>query len=207
MMYAFDGIAPVMPIENTMKHPEKFLGKPFVALIAMSTVTTIYTIIGFFGYARYGAETEGSITLNLPIGDWSGTTGQFLIGFAIIFTFGLSFYVPMEIIFKKLKNKISSHPLLYERAIRTGILLCMFGLALVVPDVGTFVSLVGGFFSSTLAILYPALIDTVYRQSHENFGVFKWKLGKNILLMLFALVVMVYGTILSVKDVVDSYRN
>lgn len=207
MMYAFDGIAPVMSIENTMKNPQKFLGKPYVALIVMCTVTTMYTIIGFFGFARFGADTKGSITLNLPIGEWSATTGQILIGFAIIFTFGLSFFVPMEIIFKKLATTISSRPLLYERLIRTGILLCMFCLALVVPDVGTFVSLVGGFFSSTLAILYPALIDTVYCQSYEGFGFLNWKLWKNIILMVFALIVMIYGTILSVKDVVDSYRS
>lgn len=205
-MFAFDGIAPIMPIENTMKQPEKFLGKPYVALIALSIVTIMYTFIGFFGFARYGEKTEGSITLNLPIGEWAATTGQCLIGIAIICSFGLYFYVPMEILFKKIEHKISSRRYLYEKLIRTGILLCMFGLALVVPDVGQFINLVGGFFSSTLTIFYPALIDTVYCQTHGGFGTLNWKLWKNILLMIFALFVMVYGTILSVIDVVDTYR-
>jgi len=33
----------------------------------MSGVTLVYIMLGFLGYVRYGAETQDSITLNLPV--------------------------------------------------------------------------------------------------------------------------------------------
>lgn len=35
----------------------------------MFTVVALYSIIGFFGYVRYGDAVKGSITMNLPDGE------------------------------------------------------------------------------------------------------------------------------------------
>lgn len=67
VIFAMEGIGVVMPVENSMKRPEQFLGCPGVLNIAMSTVVVLYAIIGFFGYLRYGEETSGSVTFNLPV--------------------------------------------------------------------------------------------------------------------------------------------
>jgi solute carrier family 36 (proton-coupled amino acid transporter) len=37
--------------------------------IGMGFVIGMYTLIGFLGYLKYGTETKGSITLNLPVED------------------------------------------------------------------------------------------------------------------------------------------
>jgi solute carrier family 36 (proton-coupled amino acid transporter) len=37
--------------------------------IGMGFVIAMYTLIGFLGYLKYGTETKGSITLNLPVED------------------------------------------------------------------------------------------------------------------------------------------
>ena len=63
-----EGIGTVMPLENSMKKPQHFLGCPGVLNTAMITVVVLYAVIGFFGYARYGDLVEGSVTLNLPPG-------------------------------------------------------------------------------------------------------------------------------------------
>lgn len=42
---------------------------------------------------RFGDEVRGSITLNLPEGDWMGDTAKLLMAVAILFTYGLQFYV------------------------------------------------------------------------------------------------------------------
>lgn len=57
-----------MPVENSMRKPEQFLGCPGVLNTAMGTVVCLYAIIGFLGYVRYGDNVEASITLNLPEG-------------------------------------------------------------------------------------------------------------------------------------------
>lgn len=67
VIFAMEGIGVVMPVENSMKNPEHFLGCPGVLNCAMGTVVVLYATMGFFGYLVYGNETSGSITFNLPV--------------------------------------------------------------------------------------------------------------------------------------------
>lgn len=66
VIFAMEGIGAVMPVENEMKKPQHFLGCPGVLNTAMVTVVVLYTVIGFFGYVRFGDTVQGSVTLNLP---------------------------------------------------------------------------------------------------------------------------------------------
>lgn len=60
----------VLPIENKMKTPKDFPGLDGVLNTAMVIVTCLYTAVGFYGYMKYGADVESSITLNLPTDNW-----------------------------------------------------------------------------------------------------------------------------------------
>lgn len=61
-----EGIGAVMPVENEMRNPARFLGCPGVLNTAMLTVVALYGSLGFFGYVKYSDGIKGSITLNLP---------------------------------------------------------------------------------------------------------------------------------------------
>lgn len=66
-LFAFEGIALVLPLQNAMKNPDNF-SKPFGVLnVGMTFVTAIYIVVGGVGYWQYGEETQGSLTLNLPV--------------------------------------------------------------------------------------------------------------------------------------------
>ena len=65
-----EGIGMVMPVENNMQNPENFLGRTGILVKSMTLVTILYTLLGVFGYLRYGDAIRGSITLNLPIDEW-----------------------------------------------------------------------------------------------------------------------------------------
>lgn len=65
-IFAMEAIGVVMPLENQMKTPQNFVGFCGVLNKGMSGVTLVYILLGFLGYLRYGNETAGSITLNLP---------------------------------------------------------------------------------------------------------------------------------------------
>lgn len=65
-IFALEGIGVVMPLENNMKTPTHFIGCPGVLNTGMFFVVSLYASVGFFGYLKYGDETQGSITLNLP---------------------------------------------------------------------------------------------------------------------------------------------
>lgn len=206
VLYAMDGVGAIMPVENTMKKPQEFLGKPSVLLMAMGSMIVLYFIIGFFGYVRFGETTQDSITLNLPTSEWSAITGQAMIGFAILSNFGLSFYITTEILFNKISDKIEQSRNMSEIAIRTFILIAMVSVGLAVPDIGLFVSLIGSFYSSSCVVFVPALLEIIFLQSYGGFGSGNWKLWKNVLLMLFSLATFCTGMFLSIKGIVESYQ-
>lgn len=68
-VFALEGIGVVLSLENDMKHPTHFIRCPGLLHIGMCFVTLLYAVVGFCGYLKYGDKAEGSITLNLPIGE------------------------------------------------------------------------------------------------------------------------------------------
>lgn len=66
-IFAMEAIGVVMPLENQMKTPRNLVGICGVLNKGMSGVTLVYILLGFLGYLRYGTDTQGSITLNLPV--------------------------------------------------------------------------------------------------------------------------------------------
>lgn len=65
-IFAFEGISLVLPLQNAMKEPQKFSMLAGVLNIGMTIVTFIFISFGFIGYWKYGEDTQGSLTLNLP---------------------------------------------------------------------------------------------------------------------------------------------
>lgn len=55
-----------MPLENEMKTPKSFGGSTGVLNKSMILIVILYVVMGLFGYLKYGPDSKGSITLNLP---------------------------------------------------------------------------------------------------------------------------------------------
>lgn len=55
----------ILPVENAMKNPEKFLGVFGVLNISIVFLIIINCLMGFFGFLRYGEDTLATITLNI----------------------------------------------------------------------------------------------------------------------------------------------
>lgn len=65
-IYAFEGISLVLPVYHEMRNKSEFTPWNGVLNTAMMLVAVMYFSIGFFGYLKYGNDSEASITLNLP---------------------------------------------------------------------------------------------------------------------------------------------
>lgn len=79
---------------------------------------------------------------------------QILIAIAILFTFGLQFYVPMDILWRKMSHTVPvQHHNLVQISLRTGIICVMGGVAMAVPNLEPFIGLVGAIFFSILGML------------------------------------------------------
>ncbi|KAL1396184.1 hypothetical protein pipiens_001242 [Culex pipiens pipiens] len=74
---------------------------------------------GFLGYVRYGDQAEGSITLNLPVEEIPAQAVKILIALAVYCTFGLQFYVCLDIAWVGIKDKFTKRPTLVNYTMRT----------------------------------------------------------------------------------------
>lgn len=206
-IFALEGIGVVMPLENNMKTPQHFIGCPGVLNIGMFFVVCLYASTGFLGYLKYGDETSvGSITLNLPQDEPLAQSVKVMIAVAIFFTYALQFYVPMEIIWKALKNNFSeSKRNLSNYAIRISLVVITVVLAILIPNLGGFISLVGAVCLSMLGLIFPATIDLVTFYEEPGLGKYNWRLYKNLFLILFGLVGFITGTYVSIIEIINDY--
>ncbi|KAL9918115.1 proton-coupled amino acid transporter-like protein acs isoform 1-T1 [Glossina fuscipes fuscipes] len=203
VIFAMEGIGVVMPVENSMKTPQHFLGCPSVLNMAMLIVVTLYATIGFFGYITYGSEVRGSITLNLPYGAPLADAAKILMALAILFTFGLQFYIPNDILWSKIKHKFDpkSHNIA-QILLRTGIILISGGVAAAIPNLEPFISLVGAVFFSLLGIFVPSFVETAFLWPN-HLGCFKWKLIKNVILCILAILALIAGATASIIEIIN----
>ncbi|XP_076264051.1 proton-coupled amino acid transporter-like protein acs isoform X2 [Rhynchophorus ferrugineus] len=205
-IFALEGIGVVMPLENNMKTPQHFIGCPGVLNTGMTFVVILYASTGFFGFLKYGEETEGSVTLNLPQDEILAQSVKIMIAVAIFFTYALQFYVPMEIIWKALKNNFSADKQNFANyTIRIVLVILTVVLAILIPNLGAFISLVGAVCLSMLGLIFPATIDLITFYENPGLGRFNWRLYKNIFLIVFGLVGFVTGTYVSIIEIIESY--
>ncbi len=65
----------------------------------------LYCNAGFWGYLRYGDAVEASITLSLPREPLYDTV-KLMYAAAVIFTYPIILYVPIEMLWPKIKSKL-----------------------------------------------------------------------------------------------------
>lgn len=65
-IFAFEGIALVLPLKNAMKKPKLFSRPSGVLNVGMVFVASLFLTVGFVSYWKWGELVKGSVTLNLP---------------------------------------------------------------------------------------------------------------------------------------------
>jgi proton-coupled amino acid transporter len=99
-MFAFEGICLVLPIAESMKHPEQFNR---VVEIGVLVVAAIFMSIGTLGYFALGSKVETNIFLNLPTNP-AVSAIQFFYAIAIMLSFPLCVYPAIRIIEQSIRN-------------------------------------------------------------------------------------------------------
>ncbi|KAK6636476.1 hypothetical protein RUM43_010137 [Polyplax serrata] len=207
-IYAFEGIGVVLPLENNMKTPQDFGGWRGVLNTGMVIVACLYTAMGFFGYLKYGdAVAIGSITLNLPQNEILAQSVKLTMALSIFLSFGLQLYVPVGIMWPFLKSKFQSdNAQKYgEYVLRVSLVLLTFGLAIMIPNLGAVISLVGAASSSTLAIIFPPLIE-IMTFWDSDLGKYNWILLKDILIVVFGVLIFGIGTYVSLANIIAPFH-
>ncbi|XP_050082423.1 proton-coupled amino acid transporter-like protein CG1139 isoform X1 [Anopheles aquasalis] len=207
-IYAFEGIGMVLPLENNMKTPEDFGGWSGVLNTGMVIVACLYTAVGFFGYLKYGEAVKGSITLNLPGDQLIAQLVRIMMALAIFFSYSLQFYVPMSIINPYIRRNLQTvqSRQIGEYLARVALVLFTFLLAAMVPNLGAVISLVGAVSSSTLALIFPPLIEIVTFWPN-GLGRHYWVLWKDIAIMVFGILGFIFGTYTSIAQILNPDLN
>ncbi|CAG4983604.1 unnamed protein product [Colias eurytheme] len=154
------------------------------------------------GYIKYGEEVLGSITLNLPQDDILALSAKILVAVAVFFTYCLQMYAPMDILWSRISSRISqSYHNITQILLRTLSVTLTVILAVAVPDLELLIGLVGAIFFSTLGLLIPVVVQTVYKWD-KDLGKWYYILWKNCLLLLSYLTVLISGCYSAISQII-----
>lgn len=80
-------------------------------------------------------------------------------------------------------------------------------MAVAIPNLDLFISLVGALALSTLGILFPAFFETVAKWNKVSGGAKAFMIFKNILIGILGVAGFFVGTSLSIKDIIKTYLD
>ncbi|KAI5060723.1 hypothetical protein GOP47_0025143 [Adiantum capillus-veneris] len=186
-IYAFEGVALVLPLESSMKERKKF-GR--VLGLAMACISTSYITFGLLGYLAFGDETLDIVTLNLGLG-WKTTAVKLGLCIGLFFTFAVMMFPVYQVMEQRLLRRRSN--MLLRASVVLAVALC----AVAMPHFAVFLSLVGNSVCCGLAFVVPALCHI--KASREDIS--KSILALDYLIIGFGLAYGVWGTISSLQDV------
>lgn len=134
-----------------------------------------------------------------------GQSVKLMIAVAIFFTYSLQFYVPMEIIWKNVRHWFGAKKNLAEYSIRVALVIMTVCIAIAIPNLGPFISLVGAVCLSFLGLIFPSVIETVTFWDRPNgLGRFNWILIKNVFLICFGILGFLSGSYVSILDIINN---
>ncbi|RMZ80715.1 hypothetical protein DV738_g2573, partial [Chaetothyriales sp. CBS 135597] len=93
-IFTFEGVGLIIPIQESMKHPNKF---PVVLGTVMVIITILFTSIGALSYAAFGSKTKTVVLLNLPQDNKMVNVVQFLYSLAIVLSTPLQLFPAIRI--------------------------------------------------------------------------------------------------------------
>ncbi|CAG9130323.1 unnamed protein product [Plutella xylostella] len=203
-LFAMEAVGVILALEYNMQQPKKFLGIAGLFNIAMLIILFLYTVVGVCGYLKYGEDIKASITLNLPASHKKAQASKLIIAISIFLTFPLQNYVAWQIIWQKLKKRVKpSLSKIADYSLRVILVLIPWGFALALPKLGPFISLVGAFCLSILALILPAWLEACAWWDEKGArGVFR-KL-KDLIIGVIGTFCLVAGVITSIKEITES---
>lgn len=203
-LFAFEGIGVVLPIENKMQKREDFF---WVLDLSMALVATLFISMGFFGYITFGDDILPSVTLNLPKLPFYVLVK---LGYtsAIFFTYFIQFYVPMEILIPPLKRGLAKGCTTgIDIFMRTAMVTLTCALAITIPQLDNFISLIGATAAAALALIFPPIL---YTMCFWKYNISKFEIIKNITISTLGTIGAITGTWLSIEAIIvgfEKHRN
>jgi proton-coupled amino acid transporter len=135
-----------------------------------------------------------------------------MFAIAIFISYNLQFYVAADILWPRLcrssaylqsmRKNLSSAARLWalEHIFRSALIVLTFCLAVTIPRIDLFISLIGSFSGSLLATIIPSVMDMIVFWPTCDYP--KLKLAKNVMIILFGLYLLFAGTWISIGNII-----
>ena len=94
-IFAFEGIGLIIPVQDSMRHPEKF---PLILGLVMIVVTGLFITMATIGYLAYGSDIDTVILSNLPQSNIAVNLIQLFYSLAIMLSTPLQLFPAIKII-------------------------------------------------------------------------------------------------------------
>ncbi|KAL2001391.1 hypothetical protein VTN02DRAFT_1820 [Thermoascus thermophilus] len=158
-IFTYEGIGLIIPIQESMKRPEKF---PHVLAGVIVGITVVFLTAGALGYAAYGSATKTVVILNLPQESKFVNAAQFMYSLAILLSTPLQLFPAIRI----LENELFTRSGKYHPGIKwkknffrfSLVMLCAFIAWGGASDLDKFVALIGSFACVPLVYVYPPML-------------------------------------------------
>ena len=155
-IFTFEGIGLIIPIQESMRHPQKF---PQVMGVVMIIISTLFIVMGAVSYAAYGSKTETVVLLNLPQDDKLVNGVQFLYSLAILLSTPLQIFPAIRITENALFTKSGKYNpyIKWQKNVYRFFVVALCALVAWggADNLDKFVALVGNFACIPLVYIYP----------------------------------------------------
>nr|XP_018900084.1 PREDICTED: proton-coupled amino acid transporter-like protein CG1139 [Bemisia tabaci]XP_018900092.1 PREDICTED: proton-coupled amino acid transporter-like protein CG1139 [Bemisia tabaci]XP_018900100.1 PREDICTED: proton-coupled amino acid transporter-like protein CG1139 [Bemisia tabaci] len=203
-LFAMEAVGVVMPLKSEMKNPRQFRGWFGVLNCAMVPITILYLLVGLAGYLKYGDSARGSISLNLPDNEVPAQCVKVMLAFSVYICYAICAYVTFQMLwgdYLEPKFEESKKKLVYEYIGRTLLVLVTFGLAVSIPNLELFISLIGALGLANLGVAFPTIMELLTRWDKYHGCLFALFLLKNICLLFVAVYAFFIGGSTSIINI------
>ncbi|EGT35001.1 hypothetical protein CAEBREN_05303 [Caenorhabditis brenneri] len=206
ILYALEGQAMVLPLENRMKKPEDMKGPFGVLSVGVGMVVVIYSFAGFFGFLAYGNDVQDSITLNLP-NDHLGIFVKAVLLFVVYSGFLIQVFPIVAMIWPAIKKRLrnscgvsTTTKRIVHFAFRYSIVVVVFLLSYAIPRLSDMVPLVGVTAGMLLALVFPSFFHLlIFLPQFECRIGFLLDIFLDIVCIVIGMFFVIYGFITNVQ--------
>jgi proton-coupled amino acid transporter len=161
-VYSFEGIAMVLPIQNSMKRPQDLVQLLSLSMFGMSVLLASF---GAFCFYVFGQNTANIVISNLPRGQPLTQATQIAYLFVAVVTVPMCLFPAIRIwerwVFTKQRH---SGKKWQKNFLRTAAAVgCLFIGVYGGTQLDHLVSVIGGMFSTPLALVFPPLLHLTSR--------------------------------------------
>jgi len=164
LFFSLEGVGVVLRVQQSMG-PNKH---QFIPMLYFSVVWVllVFLAVGELGYLSYGYMTEGSIIAVIGQGNWLASALNILLTTAVVFTYALQLNPVTDIVSETFNIKLEDRWKQYF--FRSLLVILTFIFAVLIPELGLVVSLIGALSSTSLSMIIPPLINCKLRRREKG---------------------------------------